>query len=358
MPILQIFSKLNATFVIHPFPRELMLILHSLFLGQIQAKNFFSDSTSWFLLFINICFLIGGFFYFHHLSKRFTDENKKISDKLSERSHSVMMQKWDLERKNLSITQQNQEILDSLHYAKNIQSAIMPHGDAIDKIFKDGFVLYLPKDIVSGDFYFLEELNDHIYLAVADCTGHGVAGAFMSMVGTALLKQIILQNKFTDPAKILNELNEGIVEALRQKVTSSHGGMDIAMCVINKNAMTLQFAGANRPLHIVRNFETTLTKPDKLPIGGFTADENRTFKSQTIPLEKGDHIYLYSDGYADQFGGMEGKKIMTKKFRELVQNIHQSPMKNQHETLLNYFNNWKGRYEQVDDVLVIGVIVS
>lgn len=320
--------------------------------------NFFSDTVSWFLLFINICLIVGGYFLYKQLIKKFSDENKKISDRLSDRSYNVMMQKWDLERKNLSISQQNQEILDSLHYAKNIQSAIMPHADSINRYFKEGFVLYLPKDIVSGDFYFLEELNDRIYLAVADCTGHGVAGAFMSMVGTALLKQIILQKKFTDPAMILNELNEGIVEALRQKQTSSHGGMDIAMCVIDKKEMSLQFSGANRPLHIVRNFQTILFKPDKLPIGGFNDDENRTFNTQKVNLEKGDSIYLYSDGYADQFGGIEGKKIMTKKFRELIENMHQSPMHNQHETLLNFFHTWKGKFEQVDDVLVVGVTVD
>jgi serine phosphatase RsbU (regulator of sigma subunit) len=335
-----------------------MCLISFLQIHTSRNTNFFSDTVSWFLLFICLFLLIGGYFFFRHLTKKFTDENKKISDKLSDRSYNVMMQKWDLERKNLSISQQNQEILDSLHYAKNIQSAIMPHKEAIDNIFRDGFLLYLPKDIVSGDFYFLEELNDHIYLAVADCTGHGVAGAFMSMVGTSLLKQIILQNKFTDPARILNDLNEGIVEALRQKETSSHGGMDIALCVINRKTMRLQFAGANRPLHIVREFNTELIKPDKLPIGGFNADENREFHTQEVELKKGDHLYLYSDGYADQFGGMEGKKIMTKKFRELLQTIHQTPMKSQHQTLLNYFNTWKGRYEQVDDVLVVGVIVD
>ena len=182
-----------------------MLFLKPILLDQMKNANFFSDAISWFFLFLNVCLIVGGYILYKQLTKKFAEENKKISDKLSDRSYNVMMQKWDLERKNLSISQQNQEILDSLHYAKNIQSAIMPHADSIDRIFKDGFVLYMPKDIVSGDFYFLEELNDRIYLAVADCTGHGVAGAFMSMVGTALLKQIILQNKFTDPAKILND---------------------------------------------------------------------------------------------------------------------------------------------------------
>ena len=259
-----------------------MLLYITILSGQIRNQNLFSDMAGWLLLSGNIILLITGFFLYRYITKKYAAENKKISDKLSDRSYNVMVQKWDLERKHLSISQQNQEILDSLHYAKNIQSAIMPHTDSIDKIFTDGFVLYMPKDIVSGDFYFLEEFNDRIYLAVADCTGHGVAGAFMSMVGTALLKQIILQNKFTDPAKILNELNEGIVEALRQKQTSSHGGMDIAMCVIDRTEMTLQFAGANRPLHIERNDTTELIKPDKLPIGGFNADENRTFKSQKV----------------------------------------------------------------------------
>ena len=335
-----------------------MLLFITILSVQIRNQNIFSNMVGWMLLSANIVLIIGGYFLYRFISKKHATENKKISDKLSDRSYNVMVQKWDLERKHLSISQQNQEILDSLHYAKNIQSAIMPHADSIDRIFSDGFVLYMPKNIVSGDFYFLEEYNDRIYLAVADCTGHGVAGAFMSMVGTALLKQIILQNKFIDPAKILNELNEGIVEALRQKQTSSHGGMDIAMCVIDKLEMTMQFAGANRPVHLVRNATTELIKPDKLPIGGFNADENRTFKSQNVALEKGDRLYLYSDGYADQFGGMEGKKIMTKKFRELIQEIYQTPMKSQHDTLLNYFNTWKGKYEQVDDVLVIGFVVD
>jgi serine phosphatase RsbU (regulator of sigma subunit) len=325
--------------------------------GPLREEHFFSDTVGWFLVFICLFLLIGGIAYFKHLSNRFEEENRKISDKLSDRSYNVMMQKWDLERKNITITQQNQEIIDSLHYAKNIQSAIMPHPNVISRLFREGFVLYLPKDIVSGDFYFIEELNDCIYLAVADCTGHGVAGAFMSMVGNSLLKQIILQKKFTDPSAILFELNEGIVEALRQKETYSHGGMDIALCVVDRKKMQVQFAGANRPLLLVRNFNEEVIKPDKLPIGGFMPDEDRTFRTQTIELQTGDHLYLYSDGYADQFGGVEGKKIMTKKFRELIVSMHQASMNSQRETLHNYFENWRGRYEQVDDVLVVGVLI-
>ncbi len=326
--------------------------------GSGQVSHLFSDVTGWLLLFSNAILIVGGFLYFRRLRRHFEDEQKKIAGKLSDRSHNVMVQKWDLERRNLTISHQNQEILDSLHYAKNIQSAIMPRAEMIHKYFDDGFVLYLPKDIVSGDFYFLEDFNDRIYLAVADCTGHGVAGAFMSMVGTSLLKQIIIQNKLTNPSIILHQLNEGIVEALRQKETSSHGGMDIALCVIDKKSMSLEFAGANRPLIIIRNSELQMIKPDKLPIGGFMPDEDRKFNCQLVQLQKGDRLYLSTDGYADQFGGMEGKKIMTKKFRELLLSIHESPMPVQQKTLNDYFQNWKGRLEQVDDVLVVGVWVA
>lgn len=326
--------------------------------SQGPVPQIFNDTVTWFLLFINIFLLAGGYYYFRKLKERFEDENKKIAERLSDRSYNVMVQKWELERRNLTITHQNQEILDSLHYAKNIQSAIMPRPEAILNHFSDGFVYYLPKDIVSGDFYFIESSNDRVYVAVADCTGHGVAGAFMSMVGNSLLKQIILQSKLTDPAEILRQLNEGIVEALRQKETSSHGGMDIALCVVDKKAKTLEYAGANRPLLLVRNREMEQIKPDKLPIGGFMPDEDRRFTRHTLQLQTGDRLYMSSDGYADQFGGMEGKKMMTKKFKDLLMNIHESPMYNQQKTLSDYFQNWKGRMDQVDDVLVVGIVIS
>jgi len=306
------------------------------------------------MLFGLIFTLIGGFIYFRWVQKRFHDENKKLSEKLSERTYQVMMQKWELERKNIAITQQNQEIIDSLHYAKNIQLAVLPKPDVMKSCFTDSFVLYKPKDIVSGDFYFLEKIPGMTILAVADCTGHGVAGAFMSMVGSSLLNQIINQEKITDPGEILEHLNEGIVDALRQKESESHGGMDIAICCINNDRSEMKFAGANRPLWRMHGEELNILRPDKLPIGGFRPDEDRNFTTQTMALNKGDCFYLFTDGYADQFGGPEGKKIMTKKFRELVQTMHDSPMKDQQTTLNGYFENWKGKFEQVDDVLVIG----
>ena len=227
-----------------------MLFLKPILLDQMKNANFFSDAISWFFLFLNVCLIVGGYLLYKQLTKKFAEENKKISDKLSDRSYNVMMQKWDLERKNLSISQQNQEILDSLHYAKNIQSAIMPHADSIDRIFKDGFVLYMHKDIVSGDFYYFNKVNSDIFIAAADCTGHGVPGAFMSLVGS---KELKIANAISNsPAQILKHLNNGVKDTLRQNhIDGTKDGMDIALVRINGTTVT--YSAANRPLWILKN---------------------------------------------------------------------------------------------------------
>jgi len=318
-------------------------------------KALFSEELTWFLIFSNIFIAIGAYAYFRWVNKRFKDENKNLSDKLSERAYQVMMQKWELERKNLNIGQQNQDILDGLRYARNIQYAVLPKIENIQKQFKDFFVLYQPKDIVSGDFYFFEEVDGVAYLAIADCTGHGVAGAFMAMVGSSLLHQIIGQKKITEPSEILGLLNEGIVEALQQKQNESHSGMDIALLRYDPNTKEARFSGANRPLYLVRNYQADSIRPDKFPIGGFRPDEDRKFTQSVLTLQEGDRLYMYSDGYADQFGGQAGKKIMTKKFKETLLNIHESPMEVQKEILESFFITWKGAYEQVDDILVVGL---
>lgn len=317
----------------------------------------FGDTVTWFLIFINLFLIIGGIVFFRWLNSKFKQENKNLSDKLSERAHQVMIQKWDLERKTLQVTYQNQEIMDSLHYARNIQTAVLPKKEVILEAFKDAFVLYKPKDIVSGDFYFFEKLDGKYIFAIADCTGHGVAGAFMSMVGSSLMHQIIGQKHVSQPSKILGLLNDGIVEALKQKESESHAGMDIALACLDLEKMELTFAGANRPLFYIRNNVSDSLKPDKLPIGGFRPDEDRVFTEKTLKLEPGDRLYLFSDGYADQFGGIQGKKIMTKKFKEMLEGMHKLPMEEQQKRLDEYFESWKGKFEQVDDVLVAGVVI-
>jgi phosphoserine phosphatase RsbU/P len=317
--------------------------------------HIFSDAFTWFVIFLVIFLLIGSFFYMQMLHKQFNEENHKLTEKLSERSYNVMMQKWDLERRNLSISQQNREIMESLHYAQNIQNAILPKSEKLKSWFNDSFVYYRPKHVVSGDFYFFEKHNGQYYVAAADCTGHGVAGAFMSMLGSSLLKQIIVENNVVDPSEILIQLNRRILEALRQSETSSHGGMDIILLSIDESKKKLTYTGANRPVLIIRNYEEIYYRGDKTPIGGFFPEENRRFTSNTIDIQQNDRIYLYTDGYADQFGGPEGKKLMSKKFKEILMNIHESSMDSQSQTLDNYLQNWRGKFEQVDDLLVIGI---
>ncbi|MFI5219845.1 MAG: SpoIIE family protein phosphatase [Bacteroidia bacterium] len=277
-------------------------------------------------------------------------ENQKseLELKVVERTQEVWQQKEVIEIKN-------KEITESLIYAKRIQSAILPDIKLIYKALEQSFILYLPKDIVSGDFYGFAQKNNRVIIAAADCTGHGVAGAFMSMIGTALLNQIINEKNISEPAQILNELNDGIIHSLKQKESDSNDGMDISLCSIDLIENELKYAGANRPLWLIRNSELFIYKPNKFPIGGLQVQQEEKFAQHSVSLQPGDAIYLFSDGFADQFGGENGKKMMTNKFKELLLSIQHMKMREQEQHLRNYFEKWKGNYEQVDDVLVIGI---
>lgn len=277
-------------------------------------------------------------------------ENQKtiLEFEVKERTREVLDQKNVIEIKN-------REVTESLHYAKRIQAAILPDIKKINQSLQDLFILYLPKDIVSGDFYSFAQRDEKIIVAAADCTGHGVAGAFMSMIGTALLNQIVNEKGITEPSEILTLLNDGIVTSLKQRESEMNEGMDIALCTINNKSKTLQYSGANRPLWIIRNNEFQYYKPNKIPIGGQQYNKTDGFMQHNITLEQGDSIYLFSDGYVDQFGGDLGKKFMTKKFRELLLSIQHLSMNEQKEYLLNTLIKWQGKHDQVDDILVIGI---
>jgi phosphoserine phosphatase RsbU/P len=218
-------------------------------------------------------------------------------------------------------------------------------------------VLYKPKDVVSGDFYTFIQKDDFILIAAADCTGHGVPGAFMSMIGNEQLSKIISEKGITTPSDILNELHNGVRKALKQDhVTGeSRDGMDIALCKINLKQNKLEYAGANRPLWIIRKKELMETKADKQPIGGLETEHRKPFTNHTIPLEPEDCIYLFTDGFADQFGGDKGKKFMVKNFERQLTEINNESMEKQHSIIQEKFEAWKGNHEQVDDVLVIGI---
>ena len=277
-------------------------------------------------------------------------QNILLENKVTERT-------FELEEKNKEILSKNKEITDSLIYAKRIQAAVLPNLNTVYKILDQSFILYIPKDIVSGDFYeFTQKNNKHI-IAAADCTGHGVAGAFMSIIGSSLIKSIINEKNITTPSGILDALNEGIIHSLKQHESETHDGMDISICSLDTEKMSLEFAGANRPLWLIRNSELIVYTADKFPIGGLQIKHNNQFTNHQIKIQQKDTIYLFSDGYADQFGGEQGKKLMTKKLKEILVSIQHLGMSEQKVYLQNYFNAWKGNHEQVDDVLIIGIRV-
>lgn len=263
----------------------------------------------------------------------------------------------EIQRQKEIIEIKNHEILDSIHYAERIQQALLPSQTFMKEQLPDSFVLLLPKDIVAGDFFWMEKRGDILLFAAADCTGHGVPGAMVSMLGTAFLNEIVNVENQLQPAEILNRLRDKIIQAMKQSADAQNrDGMDIALCAYNTSTRELQFAGAQNPLWIIRNNTFEEVKADKQPVG-INAGEQKPFTAHTLTLQAGDCLYLFSDGYADQFGGEKKKKFMSKQFREYLHRIHALPMKEQETALLRHHREWKGDLEQVDDILVIGVRV-
>ena len=259
----------------------------------------------------------------------------------------------ELTQKNATIIHQKKEITDSINYAQRIQQAILPEQKEFSELFSDSFVLYLPKDIVSGDFYYAAQIGNRRMVAVGDCTGHGVPGAFMSLIGSKELKLAMEQEE--SPSKILRNLNNGIKKTLKQNERLGiRDGMDIALCCFENNRLSV--ASANRPVYIYKKSTSEIgeIKGTKSAIGGLT-DFDFLFEEHELKLDTGDIVYLFSDGYADQFGGVNGKKLTTKKFRSFLIQISQESMKTQEEKLSEFFNEWKSNTEQIDDVLVVGI---
>lgn len=254
------------------------------------------------------------------------------------------------------ISEKNKEITDSINYAKKIQQAMLPHRSSILAALSQSFVLYKPKDIVSGDFYWFSKQEDLIFIAVADCTGHGVPGAFTSMICSEKLHDALKHSII--PGEILSLVNKDIKLSLRQEENkdSTKDGMDIAFCRIDLKKGIIQFAGANRPIWIVRENSKKIEeiKGNKKSIGGYTEDDY-SFETHIIQFKTGDSFYISSDGYADQDGGDREKKLMTKKFKELILSIQNKPLKQQGKFLEEYIQNWMGDHEQRDDILAIGV---
>ncbi|MDX2173646.1 MAG: tetratricopeptide repeat protein [Bacteroidota bacterium] len=278
---------------------------------------------------------------------------------INKRKTSKLLSKQvdEINYQNAVIKEKNKDITDSIQYAKRLQEAVFPETDRLNHFFAESFVLFRPKDIVSGDFYWFEEVENKAFLVVGDCTGHGVPGAFMSILGHNLLNQIILEEKIVAPSQILRMLDIRVSNALNKKGNreENNDGMDIIVCVIDKRSGKLQYSGANRPLLIKRGDKLIDLKPNKHSIGGIQSDTVKIFMQQEIELKLEDALYLFSDGYADQFGGPKGKKFKYKQLTEFILNIGSKPFKDQKTILLDTLETWKGNLEQVDDVCIIGV---
>jgi serine phosphatase RsbU (regulator of sigma subunit) len=251
---------------------------------------------------------------------------------------------------------QQKELNQSLKYASYIQNALLPSDNTICKYLPENFILYLPLDIVSGDFYWLSKKGNRLYIAVADCTGHGVPGAFLSILGISFLNYVVDRNNSLIASSVLNSLREHIMKSLKQKgdIKEQKDGMDMGICIIDYETNKLHFSGAFNPLYIIRDSKTIIELPgDKMQIG-IAAEIELPFSDQIIDLEHGDMMYLFTDGFVDQFGGTKGKKYKYKQFRNFLLSISKKSAHVQRTSLMREFDNWKGDNPQIDDVLIWG----
>ena len=281
-------------------------------------------------------------------------EQKKLQEylekELEARTSVVVKQKGEIELQNLEIT-------DSINYAKRIQASILPDYGKLKDAFKDAFVLFHPRDIVSGDFYWFERIDDDKFILVcADSTGHGVPGAFMSMIGSTLLQDIVSRQRISKPSQILTLLDKQIFSTLNQNLELgvSNDGMDMVVCEFSLKKRHIRFASAMRPVIIVISGEPFYIKGNRSSVGGESVME-KYFDDQEYYLNEGDTIYLFSDGLPDQFGGHDGKKMKIARLKRLIEQVSHMPMSEQEIIISKFYHDWKGSYEQVDDILLIGV---
>jgi len=284
------------------------------------------------------------------------DELKIMNQEILQQKEEIEAQRDEITSQRDQIISQNQDIIKSISYARRIQTAVMPSKEVADSVLKNYFILLKPRDIVSGDFFWMSRKGNKIIVAAADCTGHGVPGAFMSLLGITLLTEIVKNTDDVRPHILLNELRSNIKRALSQvgKEHEAKDGMDISLSVIDNDSNTLFFAGAYNPLYLIRNKELIEYKGDKMPVG-VHINEKESFTLREIQIQKNDCIYMFSDGYVDQFGGNSNRKFMAKNFKELLLKISEKEMSEQRTILDDTIDQWIGPYDQLDDILVMGI---
>jgi len=264
-----------------------------------------------------------------------------------------------INEQNILLSKKNEQITQSLYYAKAIQEALLPDVSKIDSILRDYFIYYVPKDIVSGDFYWVTKQHSKTVIAVVDSTGHGVPGAFMSIIGINLLNEIVIDNQIYEPVEILQELNTGINRALHTRkddVSFQHDGMEVSICFIDEQNKKIKISSTTQTVYYVQENEIKTIEGDIHSIGGLLSLGNKIdFSVYEFDCKKIDAIYLFSDGYQDQFGGNDNQKLMVGRFKEILQSIHKKEMSEQKEILKQKFEEWKGKRAQIDDVLIFGL---
>jgi len=300
--------------------------------------------TWWFILISIFIIVLSTIMYIKIREKNLIKEKIILEEKVKERTAEVVQKSKEIEEKNRDITA-------SIRYAERIQRAMLPREDT----FKETFVLFMPKDIVSGDFYWMYDNGDRQFIAVCDCTGHGVPGAFMSIIGHNSLNKVVREYGLTRPGAILDQLNAEVVKALMQRNEETiNDGMDMSLIAFDKKKFTLEFAGAYNSVYLVRKGEIFMYKADRFPIGMSSIQAKKSFQNQTIDIQPGDMIYMSSDGYADQFGFSDGKKYKSGNVKKLLCGIWDLPVDDQRDQLAKEILTWKGDLEQVDDIMFIG----
>jgi serine phosphatase RsbU (regulator of sigma subunit) len=297
----------------------------------------------------------------------------KLENTLLQHDHTLIQaldnSKAEITHKQRIIERQSRDLLDSIVYARHIQTAMLPKVESIRNNFNDCFVLFRPRDIVSGDFYWFHSKNHRAIIAAVDCTGHGVPGAFLSMIGNDLLHKIVTFKGISEPDKILHQLHMEMRYTLRQKESGNEEGMDMAVCTIHQvpqyfqdlfGKPRIEFAGAKNSLVYIQHGEMKEIKGNKAPIGGYLYEEELEFTKHTIDISVPTTLYMFSDGYQDQFGGKNKRKFMVTRFRKLLLEIHEQPMSEQEKILTTSLEDWmgEGEHSQVDDILVMGIQIG
>jgi len=288
---------------------------------------------------------------FEHQLKSITNEAEEIKKKnkqIVEAFTKIETQRNEIESKNIAIT-------DSIHYAKRIQTAILPDDTKVKQLLPNSFVYYEPKDIVSGDFYWIEKVNDQVIFSVIDCTGHGVPGAFVSLIAYNMINKVVLEQHITKPSEILNRLDVLMQNLFSNSKNNIRDGVDMGICSLNTKTNELQFSGAFHSLFICNNNELSEIKGNRESIGFSMLGNKKEFLNHQITLEKGAAIYLSTDGFPDQFGGVKGKKLKWKGLKAVLLEFHQHSIKSQRKEFKNFFHTWKNDQEQLDDVCIMGV---